>query len=169
MALAISGKSRKGLTLIEIVMTIALIAILATASSYWIGSNFENVRYEATRTKMEIIRRAILGNPGVDAESRRTSFGYFGDFGNFPGALSRLTTIGTQAAWAYNATLGIGAGWRGPYYKPTFNTEYNESTDEWGTAFVYNTSARTLVSYAADRATGGSVYNNMLIRKAFLT
>ena len=126
-------QSNPGLTLLEVVLTITLVALLAAAASYFIGSNFQSTRYENTRAKMDAIRRAVVGDRSIDNEGKRTSFGYYGDMGQFFTTLTDLTTIGTQPAWAYNSSLGVGAGWRGPYYNPTFTSEYDVTQDEWGT------------------------------------
>jgi type II secretory pathway pseudopilin PulG len=147
-----------GLTLIELVLTFSLLAILATAASYYIGSSVDSVRYESTRTKMEAIRRAILGTTATDNEGKKTSFGFHGDMGRLPAALVDLTTVGSQAEWTYDSTLGIGAGWRGPYYNPGFSAEYDVTKDEWGRAFVLNTGAAPpfLRSNGADAVSGGT-------------
>jgi prepilin-type N-terminal cleavage/methylation domain-containing protein len=152
-------QKNRGMTLIELVITLALIAIVAASSTFFVGDKIDNIRYENTRKKMEAIRTAIYGNEAVDNEGHRTSFGYFGDMGGFPSSLTDLTTQGGQTTWAYDATLGIGAGWRGPYYNQTFATEFDVSKDEWGTAFSYRPGGTNqIISYGADKVTGGSGY-----------
>src|SRR5947209_5130664 len=109
-----SLKSNSGVTLMELVLTLAILAILAGALSYFVGSNFDATRYENTRAKMDTIREAVLGNNALDNEGHRIHFGYVGDMGGLPATLANLTTVGAQAAWAVDGTTGVGTGWRGP-------------------------------------------------------
>lgn len=150
----------KGFTLLEMVFVVLMISIIATmtTSLFLRGSDAE--QFEATRQKMESIRKAILGSNQLDPRGMRTDFGYHGDMGQLPTSLSLLTAAQTPA-WAYVATYGFGAGWKGPYYSPRYFDPYTINTDAWGRAFVFNTTS--LTSYGSDGVAGGTVYGTDLV------
>jgi hypothetical protein len=77
---------------------------------------------------MEMLAKAIVGDPGLKQNSRRSDFGYVGDVGAFPSNLQALY----QNPGAY-------ATWDGPYLPPGYaqdNTGFK--TDEWGTLYSYS-------------------------------
>lgn len=142
----------RGFTIIEIVLGILLLAILSTVILSTVGVQTDASRYEETRTKLERIRLAILGNDSPDSEGHRTDFGYIGDMGNPPSSLESLVSQGTQPAWSFHPTYQIGYGWRGPY----LSNMSDINIDAWGTPLVYNTGSIT--SLGADKNSGGSGY-----------
>jgi len=153
-----------GFTLIELVLTILLIGLMAGVSVPYLKDSANASRYEATREKMEKIREAMLGTPAVDNSGRRTQFGYVGDWGGLPLALSSLVTAQTPA-WTMNTAQAIGAGWRGPYLEEKMLGSEGVTKDKWGFTFAYNPAANppTLTSYGADNKAGGAVYDKDLI------
>lgn len=160
------GLNSHGFSLIELVMMLALLAILGAIGSNYAGEAFQAQRYERTRRQLEAIRVALIGDDRVTAASgQRTSFGFMGDWGGPPTALADLTTSpGTN--YAYSATYGFGAGWRGPYLD-TELTGISLTNDAWGNALVYSAGPPTTVtSYGSDGAAGtvaGQVYSNDLV------
>ena len=58
--------SKKGFTLIELVMVIILVGIMATVSVSVMTGNVDAQRYENTLKKMEFLRDAIVGTEVVD-------------------------------------------------------------------------------------------------------
>ncbi len=117
-------------------------------------------KFEATRQKMEAIRAAVLGSGQLDPGGLKKDFGYHGDVGGLPTSLTQLTA--PQApTWAYVATYGFGAGWKGPYYQTRFVDPYTINTDAWGRAFVFSTTS--LTSFGSDGAAGGTVYAQDLV------
>src|SRR4051812_8127024 len=106
----------QGFTLVELVVVITLVAVVATITAQMdLGVTPNAIRFEETRNKLNSLRVAILGNDTVNEEGKRTSFGYVGDMGRMPFILTDLITLGTQPAWVYDATVGFGYGWHGPY------------------------------------------------------
>ena len=62
-----------------------------------------------------------------------------------------------------NTSTRIGLGWSGPYLKPDSDDASADYTqDAWGTAFVYNMAAGTLVSLGATGVGGGTGYNQTI-------
>lgn len=155
------------MTLLEVVLAVGLLAILAGVSVQMVGNNQDSERYEQTRAKMEQIRVAIFGDDALDAKGDRLHYGYYGDMGGLPATLTSLVTRGSQPAWAFDTGPGIGAGWRGPYYRDPFTTSLAVDLDAWGTSFVYTTTGTpSLTSRGSDKAAGttaGSVYSKDLV------
>jgi prepilin-type N-terminal cleavage/methylation domain-containing protein len=156
--MAINWKNQSGWTLIELITVIGLLGLLASATVY-VGNNIDAAKYEETKSKMKIIRTAILGDESVDASGHRNHFGYVGDMGRLPAALTDLVTRGTQPTWAYDTTQGFGSGWRGPYVNSQLIDAPSVANDAWGTAFVYNTSnTATITTRGSDLVSGGTGY-----------
>jgi prepilin-type N-terminal cleavage/methylation domain-containing protein len=146
-------RGQTGFTLIEVVMVLVLMAIIGTMTLNGLRGSSDAERWEETRQKMEAIKQAILGDPASTSDTERNRFGYLGDMGRMPGSLTVLT--GAEApAWSFNTYLGIGAGWRGPYYNRPFTAGYGIEQDGWGNAFIYSTTS--LTSRGSDNAGGGS-------------
>jgi len=133
----------KAFTLIELTMTILVISIFAGLTTYFVDDNMNSVRYELTRKKMEAIRTAILGDGTVDSQGNLVNFGYNGDMGALPTALTDLAAIGAQAAYAFDTTTGVGTGWRGPYITSQYTTSYAVDKDEWGPLLCLDTGSRS--------------------------
>jgi len=161
-----SKVSKSAFTLIELVMVILLISALATYLYSEFDYSTDAARFEATRAKMKALNNAIMGmETSGDNESRRISYGFFGDIGRLPSSLGELTTQGALPSWAFNNTYGVGAGWRGPYVAPTDSSSSSSFLDAWGNAIVLNTAASppTLTSLGADGSSGGAIYNTDLV------
>jgi len=150
-----------GFSLVEIVLTLLLMAILATISMDYFVTETDNVKFDTTRRKIDLLRQAILGDDALDTEGRRKSFGYHGDMGRLPSTLTELVTKGAQPAWAYQTYHGLGTGWRGPYLQDGFTGGPAITLDGWGKTFAYSTASSppSLTSYGADNKAGGTGYN----------
>lgn len=154
-----------GFTLVEMVITILLLSILAGVTLSNLSSQMDSQRYEATRERLDLLRSAIVGDGSVNnSQGYRTSFGYHGDWGSMPGALSNLNTA-QAPAWGFNTTYGFGVGWNGPYIKDAFTASSSYTTDAWGRNLVYNSGASppNITSYGADGAAGGTGFNQDLV------
>jgi prepilin-type N-terminal cleavage/methylation domain-containing protein len=113
----------QGFTLIELVASVMVAAILVAIASQGIVSQFENAKHDGTRDEMREIARAIAGNPNTQANGARTDFGYVGDVGNMPPNLAALLT-----------NPGGYSTWDGPYIKGNFAAA-DYQNDEWGVAY----------------------------------
>lgn len=142
-------------------MTLVVVAILARMSLSYFSGETNTVRFDATRNKVDVLRKAILGDDTIDNEGRRKNFGYHGDMGKLPASLNDLVTQGAQPAWTYQTYHGFGVGWRGPYLQGGFTGGPSVTLDEWGKTFVYSTSLNppSLTSLGADNKAGGTGVN----------
>ncbi|MEW6456997.1 MAG: prepilin-type N-terminal cleavage/methylation domain-containing protein [Acidobacteriota bacterium] len=175
----IKKKNQKGLTLIEMIIVIAIIALLAGLFTPLIFRNIDQKRFDTTREKMKMIKQAIVGDPTHILYRQRTSFGYIGDMGILPNALTDLIVQGTQPNYQQDGTSGLWWGWKGPYLETTQttisgNTKYVALIDAWGNDIQYtkNLSGNpvvTLQSYGPDGASGGGddVFVYIFFQEAF--
>jgi len=112
----------RGFTLIELVMVIIIMGILALVATMNFSSVLDTAKYEAARAELESVARAIVGNPDLYDNGRRSDFGYVGDIGALPPNLDALVTNPGYATW------------RGPYIKGDFaSTDFK--SDPWGVNF----------------------------------
>ena len=114
-----------GFTLIEIAIVIVTLAILATAAMLRLQESVQTARYESTKTELDNLARAIVGNPDVYTAGARSDFGYVGDVGALPVSLDNLTT--NPGGWST---------WHGPYIEAGSNSEFKK--DAWGATYTYN-------------------------------
>lgn len=129
-----------GFTLVEVVITMLVLGIMAAVAIPVVGSFIASSRETATRDEMRLLARAIAGSD--EADNR----GYEGDVGFPPSQLSDLVAKPDSVA-PWDPFLDL--GWNGPYLDST-RAEY--LTDAWGSAYVYDPAARTIVSNGSGSA-----------------
>ena len=110
-----TGLTTKGLSLIEVIIILAVLAVLVALLVPSSVQVLTGARRDTTLDEMENLQIAMIGDPNLKNSGVRSSFGYIGDMGNLPATLDDLLTQGAQPAYAFNSSLGVGAGWRGPY------------------------------------------------------
>lgn len=120
---------RRGFTLLEVIVVIAVISILAAMAAPYVAGMIDQSRRESTRKEMQALHEAIVGDP------QGPTAGFAGDMGRLPADLSQLNTRGAQPARTYG-TLGVKFGWDGPYMNAGFDPSAHLS-DAWGTAYRY--------------------------------
>jgi type II secretory pathway pseudopilin PulG len=161
------GDRASGLTLIELLMTLALLTVLVVVSIAPIGDSIEEQRFELTRQKLDQIRVALIGDPRVREGGSRSSFGYFGDIGDFPPEADGLAALVTQpggvSTFGVDTTHRLGIGWRGPYFEES-STPALTWNDGWNQplAYTYDGATLTVTSQGADLAAGGTGYDQDL-------
>ncbi len=117
-------KNETGFTLIEMVLVIVIIGIVASVGTVQMMPSLETSRFEATKTEMQALSYAIVGNPDVYTNGARSDFGYVGDIGSLPANLDALV-----------ANPGFGT-WDGPYVKSDFgNNDFKQ--DAWDVLYTY--------------------------------
>lgn len=129
-------KSNSGFTLIEVVLVIVIMGILVATALNSVSNLSDTVKIEMTKNEMDILARAITGNPNLNNNGIRTDFGYVGDVGALPSSLSNLLT-----------NPGGYATWKGPYFDNEFSQitdDYNK--DAWGENYTYSSANATLTS-----------------------
>jgi len=120
-------QKNKGFSLIELLIVIIVMGIAMAVGMQWMGASVDDFRRIKTEREMVTLSSAIVGNPDLHSNGKRSDFGYIGDIGAFPPNLNALY----QNPGGYST-------WDGPYLPPEFaqNTA-GYKFDEWGKAYVY--------------------------------
>lgn len=142
---------KSGFTLIEMVVVMAIVAILAGILVPLTYKAVEQANDTATLQKLELLKKAMIGDTQLIQNGIRTDFGFVGDIGALPQTLEEL---------AANPTPGY-EKWRGPYL---VETDSGASTkDSWRREINYlvdspdpegRTVSATLTSAGADGIVG---------------
>lgn len=131
---------QKGFTLLEMVLVLFLIGLLASAGLLFTEGVEDQAKYDETKRRIELIRKAIIGDTTRTINGAPEISGFAADTGRLPACIAELFYLDTEnpisgvAAdlyrspcdtsnvtdlplpyWFMNQTTGIGFGWRGPY------------------------------------------------------
>ena len=144
-----------GFTLIEVILVILLIGIMAGLAANLLTNTLDQARFDEAQKKMTVLSNAIVGNPDLNTNGIRSDFGFVGDIGRLPTALTELVTQGALPAWS----AATGVGWHGPYVPGDFaQNPDGYRTDGWGTLFTYTSATGVITSLGSDAAAGGTGY-----------
>jgi prepilin-type N-terminal cleavage/methylation domain-containing protein len=135
-----SRLNSSGFTLIELIIVIIVLGIIAAVAIPKMGDVSQNSKKNATRSEMQILKRAIIGNPQVIAGNRFVNTGFEGDVGHPPVTLSELA-IKPDSISTYDKF--IRQGWNGPYVDSAGN---NYLKDAWNIAYLYDGTNRKITS-----------------------
>jgi len=117
-----------GFGLIELTMVIIIVGILVAVAMQSATVIVQDARRVKTEQEMEMLTKAIVGDPSILSNGRRADFGYVGDVGGFPPDLQAL----------YENPGGYGT-WAGPYLPPGLAQDSTGfKTDEWGSPYSYS-------------------------------
>lgn len=158
-------KLRTGFTLAEMLVVLVILSVLAFVAVEALRPVASQARYDATRTTLDNVRRAIVGQSS--AETSAGLRGFVADMGRFPVSLVELVqlpadqaplspadpTFSLRSAPGYPGVL-VPAGWRGPYLLPPpgVNAAAWLPQDGWGEplAFASSGGVATIGSVASD-------------------
>jgi len=121
---------KKGIILIEVIIIVAVIAILAGIFAPLLFKQSEAKKTRDIQQELENIYYSIFGD-------LKNNFGYIGNMGRLPDNLPELYIQGTQpGSQDLTSTLtgiscGINVGWQGPYID-TKNSDNNGIIDPFG-------------------------------------
>ena len=160
-----------GFTLVEMLVTLFIIAIIGSVAGGIYHSVHEQKDYEVTRAMMEDVKEAILGSYYPRQRGVGIS-GYVADMGNLPrlnedGQPENLWKRGCLPGLIYEKSARIWAGWNGPYIREPAS---GCLTDGWGNGLHFQLHAGSfmITSYGADKKPGGAGFDEdlqIIIRK----
>ena len=120
--------TESGFSLIEMLVLIVVIGIMASVAMQSMTATVQDIRQTRTEREMEMLAKAIVGDPGLKQNNQRSDFGYVGDVGAFPPNLQALY----QNVSSY-------ATWDGPYLPLGYAQDSTGfKTDEWGALYSYS-------------------------------
>jgi prepilin-type N-terminal cleavage/methylation domain-containing protein len=118
-----------GFTLIEVIIVIAILAVVAGAMAPLAVQSINSSRRDLTIKHQELIYRTIFGDPSAPGS------GFLSDIGRLPALdLAELTAPGRLPLYSLQP-CGVGMGWRGPYLLEGTNAA-GLPVDGWGTPMV---------------------------------
>jgi prepilin-type N-terminal cleavage/methylation domain-containing protein len=106
---------RRGFTLIEVIVILAVISILAAVVVPTALRIFQVTAENTTREEMQELRRAMIGDERKLQGTFRSDFGFLGDVGRIPSSLDEILTPASLPAFTFDSSKLAGAGWNGPY------------------------------------------------------
>ena len=113
---------QSGFTLLEMVLVLFLIGLMASATLMLTEGVEDQAKYDETKRRMDIMRKAIVGDPTRTINGGPEISGFVADMGRLPNCVRELLEAKdcaspaiTLTAWTPDASTGIGEGWRGPY------------------------------------------------------
>jgi prepilin-type N-terminal cleavage/methylation domain-containing protein len=147
---------KKGFTLIEVVVVMAIIATLTGIMIPFIYKVWESTEIDTTRERMTDLKKAMVGDPRLIQNGVRTNFGFVGDNGQLPEAISN-PDFGGQYTVSDDLVTGS------YLYMPAGYDPAKYKKDAWGRNIVYTVTtsgsrrvAAALVSAGPDGALGTS-------------
>lgn len=120
--------SNAGFSLLELLLVLFIMGLMTATAMLMTGGVEDQSKYDETKRRMELIKRAIVGDPTRTVNGGPEISGFVADMGRLPANLQELLELGTQSAWT-TATSSVGVavsgvgevspqlqgGWRGPY------------------------------------------------------
>jgi prepilin-type N-terminal cleavage/methylation domain-containing protein len=124
-----------GFSLLEMLLVLFLIGLMASAGLMLTEGVEDQAKYDETKRRMELMRKAIVGDPTRTVNGGPEISGFVADTGRLPGCVAELLQLGTEKTpatdprtfespcdntatlteWHIDADTGIASGWRGPY------------------------------------------------------
>jgi len=125
--------NQSGLTLLELLIVVFILSAIALTTVSFSNTADSQFRFDDTKTRLTQIRRAIIGQPTQTLNGEPAISGFVADIGRLPSCMAELLgrvnlrpeppcneipcpcSDNTLPEWGFDSTLGLWAGWNGPY------------------------------------------------------
>jgi prepilin-type N-terminal cleavage/methylation domain-containing protein len=137
-----AGVRRRGFTLLEMVVVLAILAVVTAVATRELVRGQDQHRFAASQRGLEELRAAILGAPAIRAlDGTPLLTGFVADMGRYPTSLAELWTNITGTAFALRAAdddaeVLLAGGRRGPYVRLPIGA--SSLKDGWGREFLFS-------------------------------
>ena len=175
-----ANTTRRGFTLIELVLVLMILAILAGSAMSMVSTQVDQARFESTQQTLQAIDRAVLGPEHARAaDGSRSVSGFVADCGRLPYSLEELyirpasvpqffsgKPSGVNESTNADNDVIVSGGWNGPYVQPAIGA--TSLPDGWASGLgLYNSEGDlaaseglgVLRSLGRDQAVGGTNYD----------
>lgn len=150
--------SSKGFSLLELLLVLFIMGLMTATTMLMTGGVEDQAKYDETKRRMELIKRAIVGDPTRTVNGGPEISGFVADMGRLPGCMSELITPGVEktpntdpktydspcggspaqviTAWHEDTTSNLWGGWRGPYISTISDSDgVSRFRDGWNNNF----------------------------------
>lgn len=121
-----------GFTLVELLLILFILGSLALLTTAIVDGVDDQSRFDQTKSRLEQIRRAVIGDTSRTLNGQPDVRGFVVDMGRLPANLAELVSQGGMPAWGLSSvqtpgvssvTIELPGGWRGPYLEvpPSFD------------------------------------------------
>jgi prepilin-type N-terminal cleavage/methylation domain-containing protein len=111
-----------GFSLLEMLLVLFLIGLMASAGLMLTEGVEDQSKYDETKRRMDLMRKAIVGDPARTVNGGPEISGFVADMGRLPGCVRELlepndcaNPANALTEWIIDSDSGLGSGWRGPY------------------------------------------------------
>ncbi|MGC2063018.1 MAG: prepilin-type N-terminal cleavage/methylation domain-containing protein [Thermodesulfovibrionales bacterium] len=132
---------QRGFSLIEIIVVMAIVAILAGIMVPFAYKAWESADIDTTKERLSALKKAMVGDNKLVQNGVRTDFGFIGQSGQLPDTLAELVSGGYIGA-GFDPSKVIKDAWG----EDIVYTPVKDASDRWASA--------SLRSKGADRTTG---------------
>jgi prepilin-type N-terminal cleavage/methylation domain-containing protein len=155
---ALRGRfSYSGFTLLELLLVLFIMGLLATTATVMVDGLDTQSRYDESKRRMQMVKRAIAGDPQRIINNQPDVSGFVADMGRTPSSLQELLLQGTLPDYEEDTVSGLSAGWRGPYLETLGTGKFHDGYGNPGTAsdnfgWTYTVAASGVVSLSSKGA-----------------
>jgi len=117
-----------GFSLLELLLVLFILGLMAASAVLMTEGLEDQSKYDETKRRMEMIKRAIVGDSTRTVNGGPEISGFAADIGRLPNCLAELVEVSGVApyvspcdgttqikAWGIDTASNIWSGWRGPY------------------------------------------------------
>lgn len=123
-----------GFTLLEMVLVLFLVGLMASATLMLTENVEDQAKYDETKRRMDIMRKAIVGDPTRTVNGGPEISGFVADIGRLPKCVAELLVLGEEiipptnpqtyaspcddtaiTVWQQDTDSHVWSGWHGPY------------------------------------------------------